>query len=584
MNRRPLCILLLAAGCRPDAGSPNYPNPGEWDPTEGDPDFYGDDPYEDGDQRLSIGAFYEGGASEEVPINDLDTHFYVYESTFTAGVSDDRIEGYVSTSLEHAGGPWWGGGVHWDQARDLSSWDTLHLSVKSRSADMGAMTIGMTGGGTEGRVALADLGFVADGTWQTLNVPLQHFVDGGADMGSVTVPFLFGGQAAPAGDSVLIDDLYFTVRGTGVEEPDFLPGTVPYEEGDERLSFGAFYEGDASEAWEIDNETRAFYIFDDTFSVATSDDRTEGFVSDVLTAGSVGWMGGGLFVVDPGDGGTYVADLSAYDTLHVALKSTDAAMANTTIAMNGGAEVALSVSDYGFAPDGEWHDVTIPLTDFVAAGVQLDQIVAGFIIGCTPVAAGESIMVDDLYLTNTGIGVEEPELLPGNNPYEAGDTRLSIGAFYEGDASTAWSLDDPGKDFFIYDSTFTVQSSTDRVEGIQADALVAGGAGWMGGGIHVDPAEDLSAYDTLRVSLKSSDAGLSGVTIGMNGVSEVRVGMADYGFSADGTWHDLVIPLSDLEAEGVDLTQVSVAMLLIAEGVTSGDTLLIDDLYFTGGE
>ena len=584
MNSRRLCILLLATACRPDAGVPDYPIPGEWDPTEGDPNFYGDDPFQEGDVRLSIGAFYEGGASEEVPIDDLTTHFYVYESTFVSGASDDRIEGYVSDRLEHAGGEWWGGGVHWDQARDLTAYDTLHLSVKSRDPGMASMTVGMTGGGTEGRVSLADLGFVNDGTWQTLEIPMQLFVDAGADMSSVSVPFVFGGEGAGSGEYVLVDDLYFTNTGAGVEEPDFLPGNYPYEPGEQRLSLGAFYEGDAAAAWEIDGETKAFYIFDNTFTVAPSDDRVEGFVSDVLTAGSVGWMGGGLFAVDPGDGSAFEEDLTAYDTLHVALKSSDAGMAATTIAMNGGAEVALGAATYGFAPDGEWHDVFIPLTDFAAGGVSLDEIVAGFIIGAAPVAAGESIMVDDLYLTNAGIGVEEPEYLAGNNPYEDGDTRLSIGAFYEGDASTAWDLEDTGKDFLIYDSTFTVIPSSDRVEGIAADALVAGGVGWMGGGIHVDPVEDLGAYDTLHLSLKSSSASMGGVTFGMNGVAEVLLAASDYGFAADGSWHDITIPLADLESGGVDLSQVGVGLLFIAAGVSSGDTLLIDDVYLTGGE
>lgn len=387
-----LCILVLAAACRPDAGVPNYPIPNEWNPTEGDPDFYGDDPFEEGDERLAIGVFYEGGSSEEVPIDDATTHLYVYENTFSLGASDDRVEGYVSDALEHAGGEWWGGGVHWDQPRDLSGWDTLHFAVKSREASMESMTIGMTGGGTEARVSLVDFGFVADGTWHTIEVPLQSFVDGGADMSSVSVPLTMGGEAAAAGDTAFLDDLYFTNRGTGVEDPDFYGGTDPYQAGDTRLSLGAFYESDASAAWEVDGETKHFYIYENTFTVSSSDDRVEGFISDVLTAGSVGWMGGGLHT-DVNE------DLSAYDTLHVALKSSDASMNALTLGMTGGSEFSVSASAYGFTADGEWHDIYIPLADLEAGGVDLSTISVGLVFIVGSVSAGETLQMDDLYLT-----------------------------------------------------------------------------------------------------------------------------------------------------------------------------------------
>jgi len=206
-----LLYMVVLVGCRPEAPELVYPEPGEWDPTAEDPDFYAADPYEEGDQRLDIGIFYEGESSDQIPIDDLTTHFYIYENTFDLAVSDDRVEGYVSDSLEPTGNAWWGGGVHWDQGTDLSAWTTLHLALKTRDAELATWSIGMTGSGTEGRVSLADLGFTADGTWQSFDIPLQSFATAGTDLTSVTVPLLLVGEGAPDGTGVLIDDLYFTV-------------------------------------------------------------------------------------------------------------------------------------------------------------------------------------------------------------------------------------------------------------------------------------------------------------------------------------------------------------------------------------
>lgn len=387
---RPL-LFLIFAGCRPDAGAPVYPDPSPYDPTAADPDFYGDDPYTEGDARLSLGLFYEGGASVSLPVDDTTRHFYVYESSFAAVPSDDRVEGYVSDSLEPSGGAWWGGGVHWDVPEDLSAWDTLVLSLKSRDPAMAGMALGMNGGGTEARVTVDSLGFVADGTWQRLTVPLQHFVDGGVDLAAVGVPLLVAGEGAAGGTSVLIDDLYFTQSGTGTEAPTFL-GDDPYVEGEARLSLGVFYEGGASEAFEIDGETRHFYIFSNTFTVASSDDRVEGYVADRIETGTAAWWGGSV-TWDRAE------DLSAWTTLHVALKSADPGMEAAALGMTGGTEARLPLSTLGFVADGAWHHLEVPLADFADAGADLTQITVPLLLVSEDNTAGDQLLIDDLYLT-----------------------------------------------------------------------------------------------------------------------------------------------------------------------------------------
>lgn len=197
-------MMLLLLACRPDPGAPHYPDPEPWAVTDDD-DFY-DDPLEAGEERLGIGVFYEGTATETRVIDDVDTHFYIYSATFTDTVTDDRWEGYVADDLVNTGVGWWGGGVHWDTPYDLSGWDTLHLVARSET--LADWDLGITGG-AEARVAVADYGMVADGEWYELEVPLADFAAAGADLTAVTVALMLIGDSGESGDTVTVDGVYF---------------------------------------------------------------------------------------------------------------------------------------------------------------------------------------------------------------------------------------------------------------------------------------------------------------------------------------------------------------------------------------
>lgn len=197
--------LLTLLACRPDPGTPVYPDPGPWTRT-GD-DFYVDT-LEPGEERLGIGIFYEGATTESWPIDDTDSHFYIYENTFSLTKTDDRWEGYEADTLTKGSLAWWGGGVHWDTPRDLSDWDTLHLTVSTDA--LLNWDVGLTGGGVEARVPVGSLGLAADDTWHEIEVPLSRFADSGADLTSVTVGLLLVGDGGATGDEATIDGVYFS--------------------------------------------------------------------------------------------------------------------------------------------------------------------------------------------------------------------------------------------------------------------------------------------------------------------------------------------------------------------------------------
>ncbi|MBN1336809.1 MAG: hypothetical protein JXB39_12705 [Deltaproteobacteria bacterium] len=196
-----LFVALLA--CRPDPGDPEYPEPGPWGDTGGD-FLPGPDPYEDGDARLSLGFFYEGGYSDFDP----PEHLYIYENSFTTDVSGDRVEGLTSDVWIHGGGAWWGGGIHYDAARDFSAWTTLYISLMA-PAEGGFPTVDVAmEGGSQARLDAGTYGFAQDGEWHHLAIPLAAFASAGADLSGVTVPLILVDEGGNAGDRLFIDNLY----------------------------------------------------------------------------------------------------------------------------------------------------------------------------------------------------------------------------------------------------------------------------------------------------------------------------------------------------------------------------------------
>lgn len=197
-------------GCRADSGPDDYQSQEslrlDAEPPPIDADI------EPGERRYNLGAFYEGPADEVMIIDGTSVHFYIYEDTFSQVTEEvDRVEGAVADRLISRGGPWWGGGIHYDQAQDLSGWATLNLSVKSADASQAGFKIAMNNpGDVQTVIDLAEYGFAADGQWHRLEIPLSDYADAGADLTRVTAPLVFAGPAGAAGDSVLIDGVFLS--------------------------------------------------------------------------------------------------------------------------------------------------------------------------------------------------------------------------------------------------------------------------------------------------------------------------------------------------------------------------------------
>lgn len=202
--------LFALSGCRGDSGPDDYLSQERLRFDAAPPPIDAD--IEEGEERLSIGIFYEGPAVQTVVVDELRAHFYIYEGTFNAlPEAGDRVEGAESTALRTTGGPWWGGGVHWDDPRDLSTWDRFHLSLKSDDASMSGLTIAMNlPGDVPVEIDLAEYGWAADGAWHRIEIPLSDYTAAGMNLATVAAPLVFLGPAGAAGDQVLVDDVYFS--------------------------------------------------------------------------------------------------------------------------------------------------------------------------------------------------------------------------------------------------------------------------------------------------------------------------------------------------------------------------------------
>ncbi|MBZ4376975.1 putative glycoside hydrolase [Corallococcus sp. AS-1-6] len=214
-------LLLLLAACRPDPGPADYSGqelPGNPNPdggTEPDPQMLpGPFPYEAGKARLMVGIFYETGRSQEIILDNVDSNFYLYENTVYVESDPDHVEGKSADRIVQNGKPWMGFGVHWKQTHNFDTWKTLHVSMKSSDAAFANVKIGMSSGtGTAEKgapLAVGPYGWANDGEWHHLAIPVADFVAAGLKLNDVSSPFTFAAEGGTAGQSLLLDNLYFT--------------------------------------------------------------------------------------------------------------------------------------------------------------------------------------------------------------------------------------------------------------------------------------------------------------------------------------------------------------------------------------
>ena len=269
--------------------------------------------------------------------------------------------------------------------------------------------------------------------------------------------------------------------------------------------------------------------------------------------------------------------------LHLDIETTSSASMKVGVKSSRGGEFWLPLgtdqtAEFGFARDGQWHSLKIPLNRF--ANTDFRTIHQLFMIAGDAPPAAMNLSIDNVWWEPS---VARPTPNGGNfGVFTETTLHKNAGEFGLGVQG----------DFFIWEHTL-VAGTQNPVEGTSSISLQsAPGPTWFGAAFTPNVKFNLSAFGNpnskLHFSMKTSAS--TTFTIGMksgniDGVGQKWIsfqpGSDPYGFVRDGQWHSIDIPMSDMAPE-VDLTEVSQLFQVLG---TTGPIPAIefDDIYFTSG-
>ena len=181
------------------------------------------------------------------------------------------------------------------------------------------------------------------------------------------------------------------------------------------------------------------------------------------------------------------------------------------------------------------------------------------LLACRPIPGG-----DDYASQEDLSWLSDDAVLEGDQPWEPGESRLTVNLFYEGGASHALPIDNIGVFYYVYEGTYFQTDSDGRLEGQTSERIVHGGGDWRGGGVHFeDGLRDFSSWSTLHLSVKSDVSGFEATRVGLTTEDgQFETPLVDWGFAAVGEWHTLTVPLDVI---GTGLERTSVLLLLLGE-------------------
>ncbi len=335
--------------------------------------------------------------------------------------------------------------------------------------------------------------------------------------------------------------------------------------------FGIVADGTVTDA-QLDLATDANVFLWEKTLVAVSSTPYGGATSLAVKTTNLNWFGFGVAATRKRNLLNYAAGY-----LNVAIKTTS----NNAfkIGLNGGndgdawVDFKRGADPYGFARDGQWHKVAIPMTRF--AGADFSDVRQYFMVAGDSSSPGTLWEFDEIYWS---------ENAPENLVKPAG-TRFCVysertcdgGAFTPGE----------GGDVLLWNAANGAASVGTPSEGAVSFALSAPAKVWYGLGITPQKLYDLSAFAKghLHVALKVPATTVTDFKLGLKspGGTNVREswlkfkrGADPYGFVRDGQYHQLSIPAGDLDNS--DLKAVSLLFMVAGDGPAS---LEFDDVYWT---
>lgn len=348
--------------------------------------------------NLPSGNF--GVSTETTPVlNELNwgdrTNLYVWNNMTTIATSPSEGSGALAYSI--APGNWWGMGlVHKDYNMRNYKHGYLHLDIKTSSTSSFSIGMASTSGG-DGKVDFNEggdqYGLVRDGTWRHVAIPLSKF--GNLDFETIKTFFSVFGPAPAATMEIAFDNIYLT-ESIALQAPEFGNFGI-YTETPDHKNAGEFAFGVSGD----------LFLWDNTLTLETGANK-EGNSALHLKSTGKGWYGMGLTARDG-------FNLTAFDNpnakLHFSLKTThtgDFQIGFKSGALNGIGQKWInfkaSNDPYGFARDGQWHEIQIPVTELAK---DLDLFDVRQLLQVLGAGETAGISIDDVYLSG-GQAAKDP--------------------------------------------------------------------------------------------------------------------------------------------------------------------------------
>lgn len=406
-----------------------------------------------------------------------------------------------------------------------------------------------------------------DGSWSRVAIPFSAF--SGLDFSQIDDVLMVKGT--PAANSYLAIDKIILSNTTANFE-----------------LFGIFTDNPAiTERFIIDDNSGHLYVWNNTLEAIEEAPAYDG--TEVLAFASPAtntWFGFGL----TSDAGL---DLSQFESGYLKLALRTSSTDNFWIGVGGANNTEAKIyfnngSDpYGFTRNGQWQRMTIPVADLVAQGLDLASCGNVFMMGGEPYIS--DVLVDDIYFSASVSDVENTALNPDRNRAQIEDNEHKITADHYGvytenpNVTEQFLIDDSDGHIYIWSNTLSALPGGVAYDGIDHLYFQSTGAGWYGFGIFSDEAKDLSHFSNgyLALSLKTSSS--ADFWVGIQGAagSEGKITFnngSPYNFPRDNQWHRVLIPMSALTSQGLDL--IACGNIFMLGGATISD-VAVDDIILT---
>ncbi len=492
----------------------------------------------------------------------------------------DPREGENSLAFKAQSGNWAGFGIHSAYPRDLSAYrdDYLHFSLKTSSQE--PFKIGMESGSGnpyEGswiffKPGVDPYSFQRDGQWHDILVPGSHFRR--THFEDIRLFFGLATGILSNDFAVEIDDIYFVDNDpyqTPISPVASYDDYLVYNEEDGYRDIFAFDQDGPLSAWHgMDIET------------PSAGDAFEGFESLELQIEKNQWFGMGIEH-------SVGEDLRRYsdDYLHVAIKTVSSAPFKIGIKSGKSNGVGLDSGEswiyfregetpYGFQRNNTWQNLTIPMSHFQRS--DFSDITQLFMLAGEAFPNAFNIQLDNIYW-------EDRESLSAPLPQQPVHQNYIIFS-EEAGGIDQYLFDTDGTFFFNGPGNYVgvLTETLEGCDGFEAWRFSFLANAWFWGGIHLNQTGNFSAYSNghLHIALRSSQSGDFRIGIKSGGnESWIQVPNSGNfrGFTRDGNWHKISIPLSDFSNK--NLSTVEYLFMIARDNESQPFVLEVDDLYWS---